>query len=143
MIRELSEVIARNRAGSCEVVPSVCSTQADVLAASLLLAHERQALVLVEATSNQVNQFGGYTGMTPGDFAARLAALAERLRVDRTQIVLGEAGPAPGQLVDQVLFQSRRAHLTSMTGRARALSCWRGRVLARRRFPVRSCGLVT
>ena len=89
MIRELSEVIARNRAGSCEVVPSVCSTQTDVLVASLLLAHERAALVLVEATSNQVNQFGGYTGMIPGDFAARLAALAERLGVDRTQIVLG------------------------------------------------------
>lgn len=89
MIRELSALIARNRAGSCEVVPSVCSTQTDVLTASLLLARERQALILVEATSNQVNQFGGYTGMTPGDFASRLVALAQRLSVDTTQVVLG------------------------------------------------------
>ena len=31
-------------------------------------AAEAQSLLLVEATSNQVNQFGGYTGMRPGGF---------------------------------------------------------------------------
>ena len=89
MIRRLSDLIARNRAGSREVVPSVCTTQPEVLSASLLLAREQETLLLVEATSNQVNQFGGYTGMTPVDFRRRLEVMAQRLEVDPAQIVLG------------------------------------------------------
>ena len=89
MIRRLSEVIARNRGGSGDAVPSVCSTLAEVLSAALLLAREEGALLLVEATSNQVNQFGGYTGMAPKDFRRRLEELASRLGVDREQLVLG------------------------------------------------------
>ena len=89
MIRRLSDLIARNRAGSREVVPSVCTTQPEALSASLLLAREQRALLLVEATSNQVNQFGGYTGMTPADFRQRVDAMAQRLEVDPGQIVLG------------------------------------------------------
>ncbi len=89
MIRKLSELIARNRAGSGEAVPSVCSTQPEALTASLLLAREQDALLLVEATSNQVNQFGGYTGMTPADFKTRLGGLAARLRIDEERLILG------------------------------------------------------
>jgi D-tagatose-bisphosphate aldolase class II non-catalytic subunit len=89
MIRRLSDVIARNRDGSGEVVPSVCSTQPEALTASLLLAREQGALLLVEATSNQVNQFGGYTGMTPADFKQRLERMAALLGIDREQFVLG------------------------------------------------------
>ncbi|MGC8519744.1 MAG: class II D-tagatose-bisphosphate aldolase non-catalytic subunit, partial [Steroidobacteraceae bacterium] len=89
MIRRLSDLIARNRAGSHEVVPSVCTTQPEALSASLLLAREQRALLLIEATSNQVNQFGGYTGMTPADFRQRVDAMAQRLEVDPGQIVLG------------------------------------------------------
>src|SRR5690242_12721832 len=89
VIGRLSELIARNRAGSGEAVPAVCSTQPEALAASLLLAREEGALLLVEATSNQVNQFGGYTGMAPADFRRRLEESACRLGVDRQQLVLG------------------------------------------------------
>lgn len=89
MIRRLSELIGRNRAGSGEVVPSVCTTQPEALSASLLLAREQGSLLLVEATSNQVNQFGGYTGMTPADFRQRMEGMAERFDVDPRQIVLG------------------------------------------------------
>lgn len=89
MIRRLSEVIARNRAGGGEAVPSVCTTQPEALNAALLLAREQGALVLIEATSNQVNQFGGYTGMTPVDFKSRLDATAARLDIDPQQVVLG------------------------------------------------------
>ena len=67
-MKELREIIARNLAGSAEAMPSVCSAHPDVLAASVLLAEEADVPLLVEATSNQVNQFGGYTGMKPADF---------------------------------------------------------------------------
>jgi D-tagatose-bisphosphate aldolase class II non-catalytic subunit len=89
MTRQMWDLITRNREGSAEALPSVCSTQPEVLAAALLLAREEGRLVLVEATSNQVNQFGGYTGMRPADFSERLSALAARLGVDRDQVLLG------------------------------------------------------
>lgn len=89
MTTRMWDLIARNRAGSAETLPSVCSTQPEVLTAALLLAVEKASLLLVEATSNQVNQFGGYTGMTPVDFARRLTALAGRLGLDPEQLVLG------------------------------------------------------
>lgn len=68
---------------------SVCSAQPDVLAASLLLAQQRGRAILVEATSNQVNQFGGYTGMNPADFIAHVRDLAKALGVDPALVVFG------------------------------------------------------
>jgi D-tagatose-bisphosphate aldolase class II non-catalytic subunit len=89
MTKRMRALIERNRAGSAEVLPSVCSTQPEVLTAALLLARELSSLLLVEATSNQVNQFGGYTGMRPPEFGERLARLAGRLGLDPEQLVLG------------------------------------------------------
>jgi D-tagatose-bisphosphate aldolase class II non-catalytic subunit len=89
MTKRMWDLIERNRAGSTEVLPSVCSTQPEVLTAALLLAREQASLLLVEATSNQVNQFGGYTGMTPVEFGERLTALARRLGLAPEQLVLG------------------------------------------------------
>ena len=78
-MKELRALVERNRAGSGEAMVSVCSAHPDVIAASALLARDRGAPLLIEATSNQVNQFGGYTGMTPADFIgfvkAELAAV--------------------------------------------------------------------
>lgn len=81
----LDDIIAANRAGG-PALPSVCSAHEDVLAAALLLAEELRRPLLVEATSNQVNQFGGYTGMTPADFVAFVGRIRARL---------GLSGPAP------------------------------------------------
>ena len=52
---------------------------------------------LVEATANQVNQYGGYTGMTPRDFAAKLSALAEWRGVPDGLVSFGgdHLGPYP------------------------------------------------
>jgi D-tagatose-1,6-bisphosphate aldolase subunit GatZ/KbaZ len=45
--------------------------------------------VLIEATSNQVDQFGGYTGLTPADFRVKVEETAERVGLPRTGLVLG------------------------------------------------------
>ena len=50
--------------------------------------HDRIPL-LVEATANQVNQFGGYTGLRPSEFPAYVASIAERAGLRRDRIVLG------------------------------------------------------
>ena len=45
--------------------------------------------VLIEATCNQVNQFGGYTGMTPVDFVRFVSEIADRVEFPRQNLILG------------------------------------------------------
>ncbi|MEN5062441.1 class II D-tagatose-bisphosphate aldolase, non-catalytic subunit, partial [Luteimonas sp. TWI1416] len=54
-------------------------------------------LVLIEATCNQVNQDGGYTGMTPADFVAFVGDIARQVGFDPARIALGgdHLGPNP------------------------------------------------
>lgn len=85
----LLDVIARSRAGERAAIPSVCSAHPEVLEASLRLARSLGRPVVIEATSNQVNQDGGYTGQAPADFAAMVDALADKAGLDRAQVVLG------------------------------------------------------
>ncbi|MEZ5824979.1 MAG: class II D-tagatose-bisphosphate aldolase, non-catalytic subunit [Geminicoccaceae bacterium] len=85
----LGDINARNRAGEPAAIPSVCSAHRDVVAASLLLARELERPVLVEATSNQVNQYGGYTGMLPADFIAFVRGIARSLEVPPELVIFG------------------------------------------------------
>ena len=88
----LDDVIAvlhRNRGGEAVGVYSICSAHPLVLEAAMLQAQRDGTPLLIEATANQVNQFGGYTGLCPGDFPAYVAAIAERTELPRDRIVLG------------------------------------------------------
>ena len=60
---------------------------------------KRMSLQEVEATSNQVNQEGGYTGRTPRDFVGTLvdAAGAAGLPADRVLFGGDHLGPHPWQ----------------------------------------------
>ncbi len=74
------ESVARSAArtqGRCRSgIYSVCSSHPLVVEAALRAAAHGDGPALIEATSNQVNQFGGYTGMT----TRRLSALRGRYR---------------------------------------------------------------
>ena len=85
----LREVIRRNRAGQAVAIASVCSAHPAVLEASLRLAAEKSRALVVEATSNQVNQDGGYTGMRPADFIGFVHAIADRAGMDRAGVIFG------------------------------------------------------
>lgn len=89
MVKALRDLIAQNRAGDPVAIPSVCSAQADVIKACLMRAQTLDRMVVVEATSNQVNQDGGYTGMTPADFVGFVHRLAREAQVDRARIIFG------------------------------------------------------
>ena len=61
----------RNRAGEARGIPSICSAHPMVLEACIDQAVADGAPLLVEATCNQVNQDGGYTGMHAGRLPRR------------------------------------------------------------------------
>jgi D-tagatose-1,6-bisphosphate aldolase subunit GatZ/KbaZ len=70
-------------------IPSVCSAHPVVIAATLRECAAQGRPALIEATSNQVNQDGGYTGMTPLDFRRQVQALAEAEGLPAELLVLG------------------------------------------------------
>ena len=86
---DLRDIIACNRAGDAVAIPSVCTAHPDALEASLTLAETLDQPIVVEATSNQVNQDGGYTGLKPADFIAFVADIAARAKVDPTRVLFG------------------------------------------------------
>ncbi len=68
---------------------AVCSTHPMVLQAAMELAAAEDRPLLVEATANQVNQSGGYTGMTPADFSAFIRRLSGSTGLPIEQIIIG------------------------------------------------------
>ena len=89
---------ARQR-GQATGIPSVCSAHPQVIAAALALGRAREKPVLIEATCNQVNQDGGYTGMAPADFRRFVEAIAKQEGFDPANLILGgdHLGPNPWQ----------------------------------------------
>jgi len=94
----LLDLIARHKQGQPVGVTSICCAHPIVLEASLrhALRHD-DAMVLFEATCNQVNQDGGYTGMKPADFVSFVRGIAQQVGFDAARIVLGgdHLGPNP------------------------------------------------
>ena len=72
----LGDLRSDHLAGRRRGLASVCSAHPDVLAAAMHAALAGPGALLVEATAGQVNQYGGYTGMTPEAFVAELRRLA-------------------------------------------------------------------
>ncbi|MEQ1769251.1 MAG: class II D-tagatose-bisphosphate aldolase, non-catalytic subunit [Devosia sp.] len=89
----LVDLLAANRSDGRGGITSVCTAHPVAIGAALELARERGQLALIEATCNQVNQFGGYTGMHPADFVR----LVRDAGADLAQTVLGgdHLGPQP------------------------------------------------
>ena len=75
-MKTLSDIAAANRTGQAIGIPSYCTAHAETLSAVLASYADDNEPVLIEATCNQVNQFGGYTGMTPAGFRNFIDILA-------------------------------------------------------------------
>lgn len=132
MSEALREIIRRNRAGEPVAMPSICTAHPDALLASLMLAGELHWPVLVEATSNQVNQYGGYTGLQPGAFRTMVLDLCVRAQVSADLVTFGgdhlgpqvwRAQPAQAAMAEaEVLVRSyvragfRKIHLDCSEG---------------------------
>ena len=85
----LDTVVTAHKTGEARGITSICSAHPFVLEAALQHGQAQNVPVLIEATSNQVNQFGGYTGMTPANFISFVAEIADRVGFSREDLLLG------------------------------------------------------
>ncbi len=93
----LQQHLAKQRYGIPAGIYSVCSAHPWVIRAAAEQALHDGSLLLVEATSNQVNQFGGYTGMRPAAFREFVLEHVRKAGLDEAKLVLGgdHLGPNP------------------------------------------------
>lgn len=85
----VQSLIAAHRQGHPVGLYSVCCSNAQVLLAAMQVAQRYDTLLLIEATSNQVDQFGGYTGMTPPQYRDYVLQLARDTGFPAERLVLG------------------------------------------------------
>jgi D-tagatose-1,6-bisphosphate aldolase subunit GatZ/KbaZ len=89
-VQAILDTISRHKAGQQVGITSVCSAHPLVIAAACRHALRAEApFVLIEATSNQVNQFGGYTGMRPAQFRLHVEEIAVRAGLAPSRVLLG------------------------------------------------------
>jgi D-tagatose-1,6-bisphosphate aldolase subunit GatZ/KbaZ len=95
--QRLQDIVRRNRHSEKVGAYSVCSAHPSVIGAAIRQAIEDDSFLLVESTSSQVNQFGGYTGQTPDQFAKFVHAAAARAGLPVERVLLGgdHLGPYP------------------------------------------------
>lgn len=98
-MHELQKLVLQQKRGEKKGICSVCSSSPFVLEAALRQAGETGTALLIEATANQVNQFGGYTGMTPADFRRQMLDRAARQDFPAERLIL--AGDHLGPVVWQ------------------------------------------
>jgi D-tagatose-1,6-bisphosphate aldolase subunit GatZ/KbaZ len=97
MPHPLADLAQRTPEGRRRGIASICSADPFVIEATLKHAVESGSTVLIEATCNQVNHRGGYTGMTPANFRDFVFGHARSIGLPNGRIVLGgdHLGPNP------------------------------------------------
>ena len=85
----IKEILLNRDSGKKCGIASYCSANKVVIRTALMRAKRFNRPTLIEATANQVNQYGGYTGMVPAQFYSMVMALADELGVDRKLVILG------------------------------------------------------
>jgi D-tagatose-1,6-bisphosphate aldolase subunit GatZ/KbaZ len=88
----LTEVVSAQKRGEARGITSICSAHPWVLKTAM----QGQGILLIESTCNQVNQFGGYTGMNPKGF---VHSIAKKNQFPIEKIILGgdHLGPSVWQ----------------------------------------------
>ena len=85
----LKELIRLQKQNISLGIYSCCSANEIVIEAVMEKALKEDEYVLIEATANQVNQFGGYTGMTPFEFKEFVFAIARKINFPCEKVILG------------------------------------------------------
>ena len=89
MNNALQRLVEIQKEGRAVGIYSACSANPFVIEAAIRKGLSDDSCVLIEATANQCDQFGGYTGMKPADFRDFVYAIADENGFDRSRIFLG------------------------------------------------------
>jgi len=91
------EIVRDQKLGIPRGIYSICSSNVYVIEAAMEKSLNDKTHILIESTSNQVNQFGGYTGMNPEMFRDFVFSIGRRIKFPLDQIILGgdHLGPFP------------------------------------------------
>jgi len=85
----LLKIIELQKAGQAVGIYSACTANEYVLRACIQKAKQTDSYVLIEATANQVDQYGGYTGMKPNDFVKFVKELVQKEDYSFDKVILG------------------------------------------------------
>ena len=101
-VNELERIVKMQKEGESRGICSICSSSPFVIDAGIIQTIRTGSHVLIEATANQVNQMGGYTGMKPADFRDLVLSRADALGLDRDKVILGgdHLGPVAWKKMD-------------------------------------------
>lgn len=89
MDNKMRRVLQAQKQGKKVGIYSACTGNELVLEACMRHAKATGTVLLIEATANQVDQYGGYTGMKPADFMAMIGKLSEKTGLPMERIILG------------------------------------------------------
>ncbi|PYG90399.1 D-tagatose-1,6-bisphosphate aldolase subunit GatZ/KbaZ [Ruminiclostridium sufflavum DSM 19573] len=89
MLHPLKRIVYLQNKGIPRGICSVCSANRYVIEAAMDKAIYYNSFLLIEATANQVNQYGGYTGMKPIDFRNFVYDIAKASDFPQDMIILG------------------------------------------------------
>lgn len=96
-LARFKNILTRNLRGESVGVCSICSAHPYAIRAALAQSLKAEDIALVESTSNQVNQFGGYSGMRPRDFIGFVRETAAGMGFPEERLLFGgdHLGPFP------------------------------------------------
>ena len=116
----MQEMMEKRRQGIKCGIPSYCSANELVLKTALRRAKLLNQPVLIEATANQVNQYGGYTGMLPKDFYKLVLDMAAQIDLPEQMVILAgdHLGPLTWQNLPEAEAMEKSIELVYQYARA-------------------------
>ena len=88
-INPLKQIVVKQKNNEPVGIYSACSANEYVIEAAIEKAYKDNSVVLIEATANQCDQNGGYTGMKPIDFKNFVFAIAKKVGLSTEKVFLG------------------------------------------------------
>lgn len=109
----LQEILRTSRIEKRGGIWACCSSNPFVLRAACRYAARENTVLLAESSSAQVNQYGGYSGMTPGQFCSALHMTAQKEGLPADRLILGadHAGPLPWRQLNETEAMRRAERL--------------------------------
>ncbi|MDF2557565.1 MAG: tagatose-bisphosphate aldolase [Bacillales bacterium] len=89
MNHPIMDMIKRYKTGKQEGIFSICTSNQTVIEAVMEKLRNSSMYLMIEATANQVDQFGGYTGMKPIDFKRYVEKLCVDNNFPFERVILG------------------------------------------------------